>query len=215
MWCTERVTELSDVEQEDLLDDQTDEVELEAPPATGTWRDVADVGTEEARVEWAEAARGVLIETAGTYRAVLLFKELAAEVQYRSGVRTKQPNHYWISDVLSRVSRECAARDEPLLSTLCVNAEGSVGAAYADLVRELTGTEPADPDQHAAEQRLACYRRYDAVGLPADGGSPALAPKLSDSRSRARKAARLAKPVATCPKCMMALLPTGVCDTCD
>jgi hypothetical protein len=25
----------------------------------------------------------------------------------------------------------------------------------------------------------------------------------------------LAKPVATCPKCMMALLPTGVCDTCD
>jgi hypothetical protein len=209
------VTELSEVEQEPLATEPAEEPESEAPPATGTWRDVADVGTEEARVEWAEAARTVLIETAGTYRAVLLFKELAAEVQYRTGVRTKQPNHYWISDVLSRVSRECAARDEPLLSTLCVNAEGSVGPAYGELVRELTGEEAADPDQHAAEQRLACYRRYDAVGLPADGGSPALAPKLSDSRSRARKAARLAKPVATCPKCMMALLPTGVCDTCD
>ena len=213
------MTELSDVDQVDLLDDQTDEVEVELvvedPPAKGTWRDVADVGTEEARVEWAEAARTVLIETAGTYRAMLLFKELAAEVQYRSGVRTKQPNHYWIGDVLGRVSRECAKRDEPLLSSLAVNAEGSVGASYGELVRELTGTEPADPDQHAAEQRLACYRRYDAAGLPADGGSAALAPKLSDSRSRARKAARLAKPIATCPTCMMALLPTGVCDTCD
>ena len=210
------MTELSDVDQDHVVTDPDAELEPDLPPpATGSWRDVADVGTEEARVEWAEAARTVLIETAGTYRAVLLFKELAAEVQYRSGVRTKQPNHYWISDVLGRVSRECAARDEPLLSTLCVNAEGSVGTAYADLARELTGEEAADPDQHAAEQRLACYRRYDAVGLPADGGSAALAPKLSDSRSRARKAARLAKPVATCPTCMMALLPTGVCDTCD
>ena len=136
-------------------------------------------------------------------------------MQYRSGVRTKQPNHYWISDVLGRVLRECAKRDEPFLSTLAVNAEGSVGPAYAQLARELTGTEPADPDQHAAEQRFACYRLYDAAGLPADGGSAALAPKLSDSRSRARKAARLAKPIATCPTCMMAPLPTGVCDTCD
>ena len=30
VWCTERVTELSDVDQVDLLDDQTDEVEVEA-----------------------------------------------------------------------------------------------------------------------------------------------------------------------------------------
>ena len=66
---------------------------FEAPPAKGTWRDVADVGTEEARVEWAEAAREVLIETAGTYRAVLLFKELRPRgpVPHRGADQAAQP----------------------------------------------------------------------------------------------------------------------------
>ena len=55
-------------------------------------------------------------------------KELAAPVMERSNINTKRPTHYWIGDVLGRVAADCAERDEPLLSSLCVNAEGSVGA---------------------------------------------------------------------------------------
>jgi hypothetical protein len=182
---------------------------------TDTSRDAADLGPELSRSAWAESARPVLIETAGTYRAVLTYKELAAEVQERSGIRTAQPIHHWIGDVLGRVARDSASRDEPLLSSLCVNAQGEVGSSYAAAILELTGEAPADPDDHGARQRLACYRRFDAAGLPADGGSSALVPRLAEARSRALRAAKAAREVATCPTCHMALLPTGVCDTCD
>jgi hypothetical protein len=184
------------------------------PPATGTWREATDVGIEASRAEWAEVARPVLIDAARSYRAVVTYKELAAEVQHRTGIRTKQPIHYWISDVLGRVSRDSAARDEPLLSALCVNSKGSVGPGYAEIVGELTGDVPADPDDHAARERLACHRLFEAEGLPENGGTPALVPMLAQARTRERKAAASMRPIATCPICQMALLPTGVCDTC-
>jgi len=187
----------------------------EDAPETGSWREAADVGIEATRTEWAEAARPVLIDAARTYRAVVTYKELAAEVQERTGIRTKQPIHYWVGDVLARVARDCAARDEPLLSALCVNSKGSVGPAYADVVAELTGEAPADPDDHASRVRLELYRSYDAEGLPEGGGNAALVPMLAQARTRERKAAAQMRPVPTCPTCMMALLPTGVCDTCD
>jgi hypothetical protein len=201
------MVDLSGVSDQDLA-------EPEDAPATGTWREAADVGIEATRAEWAEAARPFLLDAASTFRAVVTYKELAAEVQYRTGIRTKQPIHYWVGDVLARVSRECAARDEPLLSALCVNSKGSVGPSYAEVVGELTGDVPVDPDDHAARVRLACYRMYDAAGLPEGGGTSALVPMLAQARARERKAAAQMRPIPTCPTCMMALLPTGVCDTC-
>ncbi len=201
------MVDLQEVSQEPAAPDDASE--------TGTWRDAADIGTEAARAEWAVAARPVLLDAARSYRAVVTYKELAAEVQHRTGVRTKQPIHYWVGDVLARVSRDCVARDEPLLSALCVNTQGSVGPAYAELVREVTGDAPDDPDEHAARERLECHRFFDAEGLPEAGGAPALVPQLAQARSRLRKAAASMRPVATCPTCHMALLPTGVCDTCD
>jgi hypothetical protein len=193
-------------------------VDVQAPdeaPEIETWREAADIGVEAARAEWAVAARPVLLDAARSYRAVVTYKELAAEVQHRTGVRTKQPIHYWVGDVLDRVSRDCVSRDEPLLSSLCVNTQGSVGVGYGELVLELTGDAPEDPDQHAAQERLECHRFFDAEGLPEAGGAPALVPQLAQARSRLRKAAASMRPVATCPTCHMALLPTGVCDTCD
>jgi hypothetical protein len=136
-------------------------------------------------------------------------------VQERSGIQTSQAVHHWIGDVLGRVARDCAERDEPLLSSLCVNAVGEVGPSYAAAVLALTGEAPADPDDHGARQRLACYQHFGAEGLPADGGSSALVPRLAEARSRALRAAKASRPVATCPTCHMALLPTGACDTCD
>ena len=182
---------------------------------TSETRDAAEVGAEASIEAWASAARAVLIEAARGYRTVVTHKELAEAVQERSGVHTERRTHYWIDDVLGAVARECATRDEPILSALCVNREGSVGSAYAALVLELTGTAPDDGDDHAAKERLACHRFFEAGDLPADGGTPALVPQLAAARARVRKAAAAARPARTCPTCYMELLPTGVCDTCD
>ena len=177
--------------------------------------DAAELGPDEARDAWATAARAVLVEAAGSYRSVVTHKELAAAVQERSGVHTERRTHYWIDDVLGAVARECATRGEPLLSALCVNRDGSVGSSYGPLVLELTGSTPDDPDDHAAKERLACHRFFEAGDLPADGGTSALVPQLAAARARVRKAAAAARPARTCPTCYMELLPTGVCDTCD
>lgn len=180
-----------------------------------SWQDAADVGPEVARSSWAEAARPVLLETAKRYNMVITFKELAEQVQEASGIRTKQLPTHWIGDVLGRVSADCASRGEPLLSALCVNADGSVGKSYAEAVVKSGGAEPADPDKHAAGQRLECYRLYEAAGLPSDGGIATLVPKLAASRARARKVAIDNRAIPTCPTCQMALPATGTCNYCD
>ena len=95
------------------------------------WQDAADVGAEEARTAWALAARDGLLDVARRYHSVITYKELAALVQWRTRIRTTQLIQHWIGDVLTRVAVDCAARDEPNLSSLCVNAEGSVGDGYA------------------------------------------------------------------------------------
>lgn len=178
------------------------------------WRDAADLETEEVRAAWALAARESLIDVARSYRSVITSKELAALVQERTRIRTTQLTQHWIGDVLTRVAVECAARDEPNLSSLCVNALGSVGDGYPLAVEKATGTLPDDGDIHAADQRLECHRLYGAVRLPEDGGTAALTPRLAASRARARKVAREAVPVNTCPVCFMAIPATGVCDNC-
>lgn len=178
------------------------------------WQDAADIGQEAAVAAWAAAARPLLETTAHTYQAVVTHKELCAQVQEVSGVRTRQQIRHWVGDVLSQVTADNVARSEPLLASLCVNALGSVGDGYVRAVEAHTGTAPADGDAHAAAQRLECYRRFDATGLPADGGFAALTPRLAGARDRARKA-RLAERVAPqCPDCFMELPATGECDNC-
>ena len=178
------------------------------------WREVADLDADEARAIWALAARDALADVARSYRAVITYKELATLVQERTRIRTNQLTQHWIGDVLTRVAVECAARQEPNLSSLCVNALGSVGDGYLTAVEKATGEAPADGDVHAADERLKCYRFHEAVRLPEDGGTAALTPRLAASRARARKVAREAVPVNTCPTCFMAIPSTGVCDNC-
>ena len=181
------------------------------PPSDRT---AEEVGVDAARAAWAEVARELLTATAGQYQATVTHKELGLAVQERSGITTTQQQHYWIGDVLRRVSQECTSRGEPDLSSLCVNSAGSVGDGYRVLVAAHSGEEPQDPDAHAARTRLACYRHFGAA-LPANGGAPALTPRLAATRTRARKAAHEARPVALCPQCHLALTATGVCDNCD
>jgi hypothetical protein len=176
--------------------------------------DAAEVGDEAARTAWAVAAREVLLETAAKYHSVITSKELAAAVMSRSNIVTKRPSHYWINDVLGRVTADSAERGEPLLSSLCVNADGSVGAGYGPHVVAVRGSIDGDADDHAARERLECYRAFGA-DLPSGGGSWALTPRLSASRSRERRAAAAEKMPPLCPKCHTAVPSTGICDYCD
>jgi hypothetical protein len=205
------------------------------PPSSPEPRDASEVGSAAARAAWAEAARPVLLEAAGRYRALVTYKQLAAAVQQATGITTTQLMHQWIGDVLGRVTDECQSRGEPLLSSLCVSVQGSVGQGYADAVEHARGTRPTDPDDHAARERLDCYRHWQATGLPRDGGTPLRTAHFKtvrkattskpDSRVAAprKTAARKAtaaptpepKPIPLCPRCFTQVPASGVCDYCD
>ena len=152
-------------------------------PVTGSWQDTSDVGPEATREAWTAAARDTLLEAARRYRATVTPKVLAIEVQRRSGIRTEQQMHYWLGEVLGRVALESADRDEPQIVALCVDEAGRVGDGYAVAVRAAYGEPPENPNAHAAKEQLECYRFFEAVGLPADGGQVA---RRSWSRRRAR-----------------------------
>lgn len=172
------------------------------------------VSEESMRAQWAEAARTRLVETASQYGALVTYKELAEHVQSATGLRTTKLAHHWIGDVLNRVAVDSAAREEPILSSLCVNAAGSVGDGYAVSVGSVLGQTPADADDHAAQQRFECYRFFGAT-MPTGGGFPALSPKLTTARNREAKARMAARPVAVCPNCQLAVPASGICDNCD
>lgn len=199
-------------------------------------RDASEVGSSAARAAWAEAARPVLVEAAGRYRATVSYKTLATAVQRDSGITTTLPMHQWLGDVLARVTADCQSRGEPLLSSLCVTVQGSVGEGYADAVEQARGTRPADPDEDAAQERLDCYRHWEATGLPRDGGTPLRTAHFKPARKAvagrpagrtptprkpaARKAATakpapVEKPIRLCPTCFTQVPASGVCDYCD
>jgi hypothetical protein len=199
-------------------------------------RDASEVGSSVARAAWAEAARLVLLEAAGRYRATVSYKQLAAAVQESTGITTTQLMHQWIGDVLGRVTDECQSRGEPLLSALCVSVQGSVGEGYADAVEHARGSRPTDPDDHAANERLSCYQHWQATGLPRDGGTPlrtahfktvrkagatrptsrAAAPRRTPARkSTSAASAPEPKPIPLCPRCFTQVPASGVCDYCD
>lgn len=183
--------------------------------AERAWRDVSDVGVAAARVEWAGAAREMLLVAASKYQALVQQKDIATGVQELTGIRTKQPARQWIGGVLAEVSAESLRRGEPMLSALCVNPDESVFDGYAAIVGAATGTPPRDADAHASHERLATYRHFEAAGLPAGGGSAMIPPKLAAARGRARNAAIAERPINKCPKCNLQTPANGICDTCD
>ncbi len=185
-------------------------------PEDDPWREASEVGPDASQEAWAASAYDTLRDVAGRYHALITYAELAGVVQTATGIRTRQLRQHWIGEVLRRVSRECAGKDEPLLSSLCVNASGSVGDGYEVVVRELRGEDEivGDPDDHAARERLACYVAFGA-DVPEDGGRAALVPKYAEARSRLRRTTAQTKVADVCPTCNMAIPPTGVCDNCD
>ncbi len=176
----------------------------------------------------------MLLEAAHRYRATVTYTQLSAAVQQSTGITTTRPVAQWIGDVLSRVTDDCQSRGEPLLSSLCVSAQGSVGEGYADAVERARGTRPTDPDDHAAHERLSCYRSWEAEGLPRDGGTPLRTAhfktvRKAASRTTAKRAATPRKtpaakkttavtppkPIPLCPRCFTQVPASGICDYCD
>ncbi|MER7585391.1 hypothetical protein [Kitasatospora sp. NPDC097691] len=197
------------------------------------WRvsDGVAVGATQAHIVWTRAAYPALVEVASRYHAVITYAELAEAVQEASGVRTRVNQRHWIGKVLSLVILEAHRRGDPPLTALVVNAtDGKVGAGYQEVLA-VAGQPPLademDREQHAAAARLACYRHFGA-DLPADGGTPALAPRLrasvqrkatsssatSATTSTTAAAAAAPRPPAICPTCFLELPATRVCDSC-
>ncbi len=169
------------------------------------------------RETWAEAAYEILAGVAGDYQAVVEYTQVGEEIQERSGVATTKAVRNWIPGVLELVANRCVTDGIPPLTSLVVRKDtGMVGDGY-DAVLAATGAGPIDDamkkERHAAQSRLECYRWANAAGLPADGGRASLTPRLA--ASAARKAKANPAPAKVCPTCNMALLPTGVCDSCD
>lgn len=170
---------------------------------------------QEAREAWGAEAYSILIDVAQTYHAVITYKELAEEIQSRTGIRTKTLLHNWIGPVLGRVVREAHHRGDPPLTALVVHTDdGKVGSGYREVLA-VSGEPPVEDElereHHAAEARLACYRRFGAT-LPPGGGVPALAPRLQASVERRRE--RADKPPRVCDRCFVQLPSTGICDSC-
>lgn len=202
------------------------------------WIEARTLDTETTRETWALAARHVLADTAADYHAVISVPALADEVQRRTRIRTRQAPGLWLGDVLYRVAKDCERRREPLLGALCVGTDGRMSDWYADTVQAVRGEVVADPEQHAAQERLECYRVHGAE-LPPGGGEPALPPLPSPARRQVREPRATAPgatrprssgtptarptaprkpepaPPALCPTCFMQLPSTGVCDNCD
>ncbi|MYR52000.1 hypothetical protein GTY83_23190 [Streptomyces sp. SID4928] len=176
---------------------------------------VGQLDTQETRRRWSEEAYSALVDVARTYHAVITYKELAEEIQARSGIRTKVLLHNWIGPILGRVVREAHRRGDPPLTALVVHSDdGMVGAGYKEVL-EIAGQPPLDGveerERHAAEARLACYRHFGAT-LPADGGIAALSPRHQAAVERRRGGSRTPPPV--CAGCFVELPATGVCDSC-
>jgi hypothetical protein len=156
---------------------------------SGTTRRTADgelVEWQEAIAAWARVGRPVLERVAGTYGAYVTYQQMAKLVQEAAGITTGVPFRHWIGSVLGELAR-LERPDEPLLTSLVVRADGTIGSGYIIPIRERGEPDPADLELHAATERLHCYRHYGAE-MPADGGRPVFTKSIAAKRAHARPA---------------------------
>jgi hypothetical protein len=173
------------------------------------------VGITEGRPVWAAAAFDALLEVAATYRGLIVYSDLAEQVQAGTGLRTRAYPRNWIGSVLADVVHRCHREGLPPLTALVVHKDdGQVGAGYDEVLR-VSGYAPIDDqlarERHAAESRLLCYRTW-AADVPA-GAAAALSPQLEAKvrRRRPRAHERLAQ---LCPSCFVEVPASGICDSC-
>ena len=164
---------------------------------------------------WTPSAYELLRETAGTYGAVVTYLQVSDHVQSTTGQRTTMLPMNWVGPVLDLIAKQAHRADDAPLASLCVRADGTTGNTYLKSILATTGEAVDDLQLRAAEDRLACYRKY-ATDLPADGGT---AKPAKQAPARADRVVR--KPVGEkvqgqmCPTCFMQKSLTGACNNCD
>jgi hypothetical protein len=174
------------------------------------------VGVNAGRVAWAAAAFDVLVETAARHNAVIVYSDLAEEVQRRTGLSTRSGQQNWIGTILGDVVRRCHGEGLPALTALVVRKDdGQVGIGY-DLVLSTAGLDPIadqlEREEHAARARLECYRRW-CPDVPADA-VPTLSDRMIEVVQR-RRPVRVVREPTTCDTCHYVLPLSGVCPECQ
>lgn len=175
------------------------------------------VGLNEGRPAWSAAAFDVLVETAARYNALVVYSDLAVEVQRRTGLSTRQQQQNWVGKILADVVVRCREEGLPALTALVVRKDdGQVGVGY-DMVLKAAGLEPIhdqlEREEHAAGARLECYRRWCA-DVPADA-VPALSLRMQEAEGRRRRAARPVPVGDVCTVCFIQKPTSGRCQECE
>jgi hypothetical protein len=187
---------------------------MSSPETPGTWRtsDGERVLFPDALQAWADHGHPYLRALARTYGSWVTYEDFAEELQAGTGIRTKMMLPNWIGKALGQVGLQARDCGEPLITSLVVHKDGTIGPGYAEVYRQRGLPVPEDLDQAAANDRLACCRFFGA-DIPA-GAVPTLTPQVAASRQRRRQ--RSARPArATCPTCFRELPFSGICDICE
>ncbi|MGB3304156.1 hypothetical protein [Gordonia sp. (in: high G+C Gram-positive bacteria)] len=147
------------------------------------WREPSEIPVpfDEAIGEWAQVAREVLIETAGIYGALITQAELGSKVQSETGIRAGGAVRLWVDHLLVAVTR-AQSDGEPLLASLCVRLDQSVGETYLNVLADSGRSKPEDADMDAAIARFACYQSFGA-DIP-EFARPTLAARVAEKRSK-------------------------------
>jgi len=185
---------------------------------SGSTRRVADdspVDWQEAVLKWAEAGRPVLERVARTWGAYVTYGEIAELVQLDSGIKTAVPFRHWIGRVLGTLARQ-EQSGEPLLTSLVVRANGTIGDGYIVPIRERGEPDPTDLELHAARERVRCYRYFGAT-IPRNAAEEVFTKSVAARRARANSSSRRnAQPArAVCATCFVQLPLSGDCGNCD
>jgi hypothetical protein len=112
---------------------------------------------------YTEVARRILVDVAraGT---TITYGSLAERLVEETEVEERRPINWWIGNVLAEVAKINHQQGEPLMSSLVVRAsDGRVGDGYLGLGEEILGEDPDDGEEHAALQRVRCYRFFAAT----------------------------------------------------
>ncbi len=123
--------------------------------------EVVPLSDDERFERYVDAAEEILVATslAGD---TITYGSLAERVLEKTGIPERRPLHWWIGQVLALVAKQNFERGQPLLSSLVVRAsDGKVGDGYLIPIRQLRGEVPEDAEEHAAIERVRCYRVFN------------------------------------------------------
>jgi hypothetical protein len=145
---------------------------------------------------WRPEARKVLIEYARK-DLVVRYGDFVDLVEGRSGL-PGAGYPVWMHTTLQHLAEICLKRREPILSALCVNADGTVAGGYQQALENYYGNAQFDIEDHAERERLRCYHHYESQ------------PTGQANSARRRQMHRQKNPPVTtkCPDCLKPI-PVG------